>query len=117
LEAFWGDERVVPHCDPSSNYRMAYEALLSRASVPTDNIYAMPTDALSARGTASAYDTTLKRFYGAQAIDPNRPLFDVTLLGIGEDGHTASLFLDDPSLDELHRWAVAVFGAKSQALP
>ena len=89
---FWGDERFVPHDDPDSNYRMAYDALLSRVPVSPDNIHAIPTEGLSPEQAAAAYETTLKRFYGAETIETTKPLFDVTLLGIGEDGHTASLF-------------------------
>ena len=111
---FWGDERFVPHDDPDSNYRMARDAFLSRVPVPDDHIYAIPTEGLSPEQAAAAYETTLKRFYGAGTLSPNRPLFDVTLLGIGEDGHTASLFPGQPALQETRRWAVAVVGAKSE---
>jgi 6-phosphogluconolactonase len=111
---FWGDERFVPHEHPDSNYRMARDALLSRVPIPDDNIHAVPTEGLSPEQAAVAYETTLKRFYGADVLSPERPLFDVTLLGIGEDGHTASLFPSQPALREHHRWAVAVIGAKSE---
>ena len=112
---FWGDERFVPHDHPDSNYRMARDALLSRVPVPDDNIHAVPTEGLSPEQAASAYETTLKRFYGADTLVPDRPLFDVTLLGIGEDGHTASLFPGQPALQETKRWVVAVIGAKAEA--
>ena len=112
---FWGDERFVPHNDRDSNYRMAREALLSRVPIPGGNIHAVPTEGLSPEEAAIAYETTLKRFYGADALAPGRPLFDVTLLGIGEDGHTASLFPGQPALQEARRWAVAVIGAKAEA--
>ena len=111
---FWGDERFVPHGHPDSNYRMARDALLSRVPVPDDNVHAIPTEGLSPEQAAAAYETTLKRFYGADMLAPDRPLFDVTLLGIGEDGHTASLFPGQPALQEMRRWAVAVIGAKSE---
>lgn len=112
---FWGDERFVPHDHRDSNYRMARDALLSRVPVPDGNIHAVPTEGLSPEEAASAYETTLKRFYGADKLAPDRPLFDVTLLGIGEDGHTASLFPGQPTLQETKRWAVAVIGAKAEA--
>ncbi|WP_088348649.1 MULTISPECIES: 6-phosphogluconolactonase [Rhodomicrobium] len=112
---FWGDERFVPHDHPDSNYRMAREALLARVPIPAGNIHPVPTEGLSPEQAAAAYETILKRFYGADSLAPDRPLFDVTLLGIGEDGHTASLFPGQPALLETDRWAVAVIGAKAEA--
>jgi 6-phosphogluconolactonase len=112
---FWGDERFVPHDDPDSNYRMAREALLSRAPIPPENIHAIPTKGFSPVEAAAAYEATLKRFHGADMLASARPLFNVTLLGIGEDGHTASLFPGQPELQEMRRWVVAVIRAKSEA--
>ena len=112
---FWGDERFVPHDHPDSNYRMARDAFLSRVPVPDGNIHAVPTEGLSPEQAAAAYETTLKRFYGADTLAPDRPLFDVTLLGIGDDGHTASLFPGQPALQEKRRWVVAVISAKAEA--
>jgi 6-phosphogluconolactonase len=112
---FWGDERFVPHDHRDSNYRMAREALLSHVSIPDGNIHAVPTEGLSPEEAAIVYETTLRRFYGADKLAPDRPLFDVALLGIGEDGHTASLFPGQPTLQETRRWAVAVIGAKDEA--
>jgi 6-phosphogluconolactonase len=109
---FWGDERFVPHTHPDSNFRMANEAFLSRVPVPGVNIHAVPTDGLSPDEAAAAYEATLMGFYGADTLSSGRPLFDVTLLGIGEDGHTASLFPGQPALQETRHWAVAVVGAK-----
>ena len=111
---FWGDERFVPHDHPDSNFRMANEAFLSKVPVPDVNIHAVPTDGLSPDESAAAYEATLMRFYNADTLAPGRPLFDVTLLGIGEDGHTASLFPGQPALQETRRWVVAVIGAKRE---
>ena len=108
---FWGDERFVPHDHPDSNYGMARDAFLSRVPAPEDNIHAIPTEGLSPEGAAAAYEATLKRFYGSDTLAQGRPLFDVTLLGIGENGHTASLFPGQPALQETQRWVVAVIGA------
>jgi len=112
---FWGDERFVPHDHPDSNYRMVFDALFSRVAVPERNIHAVPTAGLSPGQAAAAYERTLQEFYGAATLSPARPLFDVTLLGIGEDGHTASLFPGHPALEEQTRWALAVIGAKAEA--
>jgi 6-phosphogluconolactonase len=111
---FWGDERFVPHDHPESNYGMARDALFSRVPAPEENIHAIPTEGLSPEQAADAYARALERFYGAETLAPDRPLFDVALLGIGEDGHTASLFPGRPALEETRRWAVAVTGAKSE---
>jgi 6-phosphogluconolactonase len=112
---FWGDERFVPHDHPDSNYRMVFDALFSRVAVPERNIHAVPTAGLSPEQAATAYERTLQAYYGADTLSPARPLFDVTLLGIGEDGHTASLFPGHPALQEETHWALAVIGDKAEA--
>jgi 6-phosphogluconolactonase len=112
---FWGDERFVPHDDGLSNYRMVREALLSRAPIPALNIHPIPTEGVSPEGAAAAYERQLKSFYGAERLDPAQPLFDVTFLGLGPDGHTASLFPGTAVLTERNRWVAAVVGAKSEA--
>jgi 6-phosphogluconolactonase len=112
---FWGDERFVPHDDPQSNYRMVREAMLSKVPIPKANIHPIPTEGIGSDAAASAYERELKSFYGAEHLDPARPLFDVTLLGLGPDGHTASLFPDTAVLAERGRWVAAVLDAKSKA--
>lgn len=111
---FWGDERFAPHEDARSNYRMVREALLSRAPIPAGNIHPIPTEGLTPEASASAYERELKSFYGAGRLDTARPLFDVTLLGLGPDGHTASLFPGTSVLAERNRWVAAVGGATSE---
>ena len=101
---FWGDERFVPPDDPASNYRMTREAMLARAPVPPDHIHPMPTVGLSPEAAAAAYARTLKDFYGADELVPDRPLFDLVLLGLGTNGHTASLFPGMPVLEERRHW-------------
>lgn len=108
---FWGDERFVPPDDPASNCRMVHEAMLSRVPVPAANIHAMPTMDRDAAAAAAEYERTLKRFHGAETLAPGRPLFDVVLLGLGTDGHTASLFPGTAVLQERHRWAREVTDA------
>jgi 6-phosphogluconolactonase len=111
---FWGDERFVPHDDAQSNYRMVREALLSRAPIPAPNIHSVPTEGVGPEAAAFAYERELKSFYGAERLDPARPIFDVTLLGLGTDGHTASLFPGTAVLAERNRWVAAVVGARSE---
>jgi len=112
---FWGDERFVPHNHPDSNYGMMRKALLSHVPAPPQNVHAVPTEALTPRQSASDYEQALRDYYGAATLDPARPLFDVVLLGIGDDGHTASLFPGQPTLDETQRWVAAVIDARSEA--
>ena len=104
---YWGDERFVPYDHPESNYRMTREAMLVRAPVPPENIHPVPTDG-APEDAARRYEETLQQAYGATVLTPARPLFDVTLLGLGPDGHTASLLPGDPVLEECERWVAAV---------
>jgi 6-phosphogluconolactonase len=104
---YWGDERFVPYDDPDSNYRMAREAMLAKAPAPPQNVHPIPTDG-NPDDAARRYARTLQEAYGATSLNPQRPLFDITLLGIGTDGHTASLLPGDPVLDERARWVAAV---------
>jgi 6-phosphogluconolactonase len=104
---YWGDERFVPHDHPDSNYRMVREAMLTKAPVPPENVYPVPTDG-NPQDAASRYERILQEAYGGITLDPARPLFDVTLLGLGADGHTASLLPGEPVLEERRRWVAAV---------
>jgi 6-phosphogluconolactonase len=104
---YWGDERFVPYDHPDSNYRMTREAMLSKAPVPPENIHPVPADG-SPEEAARRYEHTLREAYGAPTLDPARPLFDITLLGLGADGHTASLLPGEPVLEERIRWVMAV---------
>ena len=104
---YWGDERFVPHDHPESNYRMAREAMLAKAPVPPENIHPVPADG-TPEDAAQRYERTLQEAYGATALDPARPLFDVMLLGLGPDGHTASVLPGDPVLEERKRWVAVV---------
>jgi 6-phosphogluconolactonase len=104
---YWGDERFVPHDHPESNYRMAREAMLAKAPVPPKNIHPVPADG-TPEDAARRYERTLREAYGGATLDPARPLFDVTLLGLGPDGHTASLLPGEPVLEERKRWVAVV---------
>ncbi len=97
VHAFFGDERAVPPDHEDSNYRMAQEALLSR--VPVGSVHRMRGE-MDPRQAAALYEKELEDFFGGP------PVLDLVLLGIGEDGHTASLFPRTPALDARDRWAV-----------
>ena len=102
-----GDDRFVPADDPLNNMSMARSTFVDRYS-SEGNVHPIPTDAASPDEAAYLYEAELKSFYGASALDPARPLFDLVLMGVGPDGHTASLFPGDPALDEPARWVVGV---------
>jgi 6-phosphogluconolactonase len=102
VHVFWGDERYVPPEDARSNYRMAKEALLDDVACPPRNIHPMPTHFPSADAAARDYERTLRNHFVGEW-----PHFDVVLLGIGDDGHTASLFPGSLALAERTRWVVA----------
>jgi 6-phosphogluconolactonase len=109
LELFWGDERFVPHTDERSNYRMVREALLAHAPVLIDHVHPIVTEG-DADSAARRYEALLHAVYGSEVLSPERPLFDLVLLGMGDNGHTASLFPGAASLDERTRWVLAVNG-------
>jgi len=100
VHLYWGDERCVPHDHPESNYLMARQNLLDHVPVPPENIHTIAADLPDPSSAADQYGIVL----------PDRP--DLVLLGMGEDGHVASLFPYSPALDESRRRAVAVVGAK-----
>jgi 6-phosphogluconolactonase len=105
---FIGDDRFVPESDPLSNMGVARRLFLDRVRAPRQNIHPIPTDANYPEGAARLYEDDLKQFYGTDRLDPQRPLFDLVLMGLGGDGHTASLFPNSPALDEKQRWVLAI---------
>jgi 6-phosphogluconolactonase len=104
---FIGDERFVPAGDPRNNMRMARQGFLDRCA-PLANIHPIATGAANPDEAALRYQAELKSFYGADRLDPARPLFDLVLMGVGPDGHTASLFPGCPAVEEKERWVVGV---------
>lgn len=115
---FFGDERHVPPTDPDSNYRMVHESLLTKIAIPAENVFRVPAENPDAAAAASDYETQLRRFFELRPeIRPGDrpgefPRFDLILLGLGPDGHTASLFPDSSALDEQSRLVVANWVAK-----
>jgi 6-phosphogluconolactonase len=115
---FFGDERHVPPTDADSNYRMVQESLLTKIAIPAENVFRVPAENPDAAAAASDYEAQLRRFFELLPGDrpgdrPGEfPRFDLILLGMGPDGHTASLFPDSPALDEQSRLVVANWVAK-----
>lgn len=103
MEFFLGDDRFLAHDHEDSNSGMLQRLLFSRVPVPAENVHLIPT-AGTAEEAAKEYDAELKKFYGADTLQPGKPLFDVNLLGLGSDGHTASLFPGQPVLKERTAW-------------
>lgn len=102
---FFVDERHVPLTDETSNYRMAREYLLSKAPIPPLNIFPMTDGSQSVERAASSYEIKMGKFFGTSLA----PRFDLSLMGMGDDGHTASLFPGMPQVNELERWVVGYF--------
>lgn len=105
---FWADERWVPPSSPDSNFGLARRLLLGRVGVPEEHIHAVD-DSKSPDETARAYEAKISRTIGVEA--GTFPRFDLVLLGLGKDGHTASLFPGHLALQESRRWVVPVFNA------
>jgi 6-phosphogluconolactonase len=106
IHVFWGDERCVPADDPRSNFRMARKTLLDHVPVSSNQIHPIQGN-LSPAQAAAQYETELRNFFGDQP-----PVFDLVLLGLGENAHTASLFPHTPVLDEKERWVKEVYVAE-----
>ena len=103
VHVFWGDERYVPPDHPQSNYRMAKETLLDYVPCPNANVHPMPTHFSDPDAAARDYEATLRSYFSGEPS-----AFDLVLLGLGPEGHTASLFPGSPALAEATRWVTAV---------
>jgi 6-phosphogluconolactonase len=104
---FIGDERFVPADNPLNNMSMARKAFLDQCA-PSANVHPIPIDSADPGEAARRYEAELKAFHGSDELTPERPLFDVVLLGVGPDGHTASLFPGYPAVEETTRWVIEV---------
>jgi len=109
VQLFFGDERSVPPDHPNSNYAMAVRALISKIEIPPSNVHRIPGEVNSDK-SAAAYESELRDFFGEVAA----PHFDLVLLGMGDDGHTASLFPNSDSLTETSSWVVAAKAPSGQ---
>jgi 6-phosphogluconolactonase len=103
VHLFWGDERCVPPDHPDSNYRMARKTLIQKVPIPQTNVHRIHGE-LDPDLAAEAYEAELRLLFGAE----ERPRFDLIFLGLGKDGHTASLFPGSSALHETKQWVVAV---------
>ncbi len=106
VHIFWGDERCVAPNHEESNYHMAFEAMLRHLPIPVNQIYRMEGE-IEPKDAAKAYEDRLKHFFGQK-----QPRFDLVLLGLGDDGHTASLFPGTTALSETNRWVAANYVRK-----
>jgi 6-phosphogluconolactonase len=111
IDFFWGDERCVPPTDPASNFKMAWDSLLSRVAIAEGRIHRISGEHHSPEEAALAYESEIRTVCG---LVPAPPRFDLVLLGLGDDGHTASLFPGTEWDDE--RLVIANFIPKLQAM-
>lgn len=114
---FLGDERYVPKNHKESNYAMIHDLVISKVSVPIENVHRIPTEITPPERCAAVYDVHLKEFFKPQRGKNSVVTFDVSLLGLGEDGHTASLFPGDASLIEEKRWVVPMTAPPGFSVP
>ncbi len=113
---FWGDERCLPVDHKDSNYNLAYQTFLSKVAIPPQNIHRIQAESENPEDAALSYERILREFLNTSEGDP-RISFDLTLLGVGRDGHTASLFPAAPALEEKRAWVVAVDSPSSVKPP
>ncbi|WP_455282770.1 6-phosphogluconolactonase [[Eubacterium] cellulosolvens] len=108
VHLFWGDERYVPKNHAQSNFAMAYDSFISRVNIPQENVHRIPVEHVLPEKSAEFYEMLLKKMFGYSTEQSDYQSFDLILLGMGEDGHTASLFPANPVLFEKHRLVCAV---------
>jgi 6-phosphogluconolactonase len=113
VHVFWGDERSVPPDHPDSNYRMAREALLDHVPIPAENVHRIPAEDPDPQAAAARYDAELRAVLALP--ETGFPRFDLILLGLGPDGHTASLFPGNAAVHETQRRVIAPFVEKFNA--
>jgi 6-phosphogluconolactonase len=106
IHVFWGDERAVPFSDERNNARMAFDTLLNKVNVPGDQVHIMNTS-LPPEEAASEYENILKKYFGTSILPAQT--FDLVLLGMGDDGHTLSLFPGTPVIHEEKSWVTSFF--------
>lgn len=115
IHFFWGDERHVPPDHKDSNFRMTQETMLSKVTVPAANVHRVKSENPDARKAATEYENELRGFFTAHKLLANGlPRFDLVLLGMGPDGHTASLFPGTHAVRERERWVAAPWVDKFQ---
>jgi 6-phosphogluconolactonase len=103
VHVFWADERCVPQYHPESNFKLVYDALLSTISIPEDNIHRIKGE-VGPEKAAREYEQEIIKLFG-----PHNPIFDLIVLGVGKDGHTASIFPGSEAIHETIRIAIPVF--------
>ena len=101
---FFGDERFVPFTDERNNAKMAFETLLNQVPIPLEQVHVMQTDHINPEESALAYEKILHHYF-----DQSESSFDLVLLGMGDDGHTLSLFPGSPVVHETHRWTTSLW--------